>query len=119
MSSSIDPLVDSIQQFPFRWLIAVTILPVFCAWWVAFRRLTEMRMQLDKLRRDIVTLERQYSSLLVRQLNLPKPRSPKARKLSSPSSDLLEETEAAPIEPDGNNSKGSAPYVVAPKTSLE
>jgi len=104
MSSSIDPLIDSIQHSPYRWLIAVTILAVFCAWWVAFRRLKGMQMQVDELRRDIRALERQCSGLLVSQLNLPKPRSRKARKLSSPSSDVLEQTAAASIQPDEKNS---------------
>lgn len=108
--SSIDPLGNFIASVaadpPIAMIasVAAVILAVF--WWVAFRRLTGMQMQIDELRRDIRGLEAEYSRLIVRQSNnLPKSRSRKARKLSSPSSDTLEETAAAPVQPDEKNSK--------------
>jgi hypothetical protein len=128
--SSIDPLGNFIASVaadpPIAMIasVAAVILAVF--WWVAFRRLTGMQMQIDELRRDIRGLEAEYSRLIVRQSNnLPKSRSRKARKLLSPSSDALrpvfgrtwgEEKMTAPAPP---NEKHSEESLVAPKTAPE
>jgi hypothetical protein len=100
--------------------IAAVILLVFCASlvWRQERRLAAMQTQLNRLSRAIHRLEAAHSSLLIRLINSPKSRSSqKARKSSSTSSDTLEERKTAPTQPDEENSKGSALYVVAPKTS--
>jgi hypothetical protein len=123
MSISIDPLADVIRQFPIGSLIAVTILAVFCAWWVAFKRL---KMHINVLRRDIGRLEEyigrlegQYGALLLHQVKLQKPRSGNARR-SNPLSDRLQETSSsAPEQRDKKDSDRSAAYVVAPKTTPE
>ena len=107
MSSSIDPLIGS--------MIAVTVLAVFCTLWVAFRRLRGMQVQIDELRRNIRTLEGQYSGLLVRQLNR-KSSSRKAPKRSNPPSDTPQETVAAPLQPNEGNSKGAGLRLSIPKT---
>jgi hypothetical protein len=99
------------------WLIAVAILAIFCAWWVAFRRLTGLQMQIDELRHDIRGLEAEYSGLLIRQLN--KPRSRKARKLSGPSSETLEETAAPPVQLDEKNEEAAVPPVQLDKKNEE
>jgi hypothetical protein len=127
--STIDRLANLIASVTADPLIAMiasaVILAVFCAWWVTFRRLRGMQMQIDELRRDIRGLEAEYSRLIVSQLNSPKPRSRKARKLPSRSSDMLrpvfgrtwgEEKTTAPALP---NEKHSEEYLVAPKTASE
>jgi hypothetical protein len=133
--STIDRLANLIAWVtadpPIAMIASAVILTVFCAWWVAFRRLTGMQMQIDELRRDIRGLEAEYSRLIVSQLNLPKPRSRKARKVSTPSSDVPrpvfgrtwgeekrtwgEERMTAPALP---NEKHSVEYI-APKTASE
>ncbi len=102
--------------------IAAMILLVFCALaWRQQRRLAAMQVQLDNLRKDIRKevrrLEIAHEGLLVRLMNLP--RSKKARRPSSQSSDLLEQKMTAPKQPDEKSSKESALYIVAPKTSPE
>ena len=114
MSNSIVPLADLIRQFATGWLFAVTILAIFYAWWVAFRRLRGMQMQIDELRRELRTLQAQYSRLLVRQLKSATPRSRKAPKWSDPSSNMPQETSSlAPEQPDKKDSNDSALHVVA------
>ena len=85
--------------------------------WRQQRRLAVMQTQLDTLSRSIRTLEAAHESLLVRFMNLPRVR--KARKSSSGSSDSVREKSTAPTQLDEKNAKGSALYVVAPKTSPE
>jgi len=86
-----------------------------CALLVAFRRqqrcLAVLQTQLDSLSSDIRKLEMAHEGLLVRFMNLPRS--------SGPSSDMLEEKTAAPTHPDEKDFKGSALYLVSPKTSLE
>jgi hypothetical protein len=110
MSNSIDALAAS---------IATVILLVFCASlaWRQQRRLVAMQTRLDSLSSAIRRLEVAHEGLLVRFMNLP--RSRKARKSSSPSSDIRKEELTVPTQLDEKNSKGSALYVVAPKTSPE
>ena len=78
-------------------LIAVVILSVFCALlaWRQQRRLVAMQAQLDNLSSAIRSLEADRERSFIRSLNLP--RSRKAKKSSSPSSDTLEI--AAPGQP--------------------
>ena len=90
MSGSIDPLAILIAS------VAAVILSAFCALLVSRqqRRFAAMRMQLDNLSSAIRNLEAERERWFIRSLNLP--RSRKARKSSSPSSDTLEEKIAAP-----------------------
>ena len=91
--------------------IVVVILLVFCASLV-----WRQQRQLDILRRDIRRLERAHENLFVRLINLPSSRT--AQEPSSRSPDASEEKNiTAPKQPEEKNSKGSALYVVAPKTS--
>jgi len=114
MSNSIVPLADLIRQFANGWLFAVTILAIFYAWWVAFRRLRGMQMQIDELRRELRTLQAQYSRLLVRRLKSATPRSRKAPKWSDPSSNMPQGTSSlAPEQPDKKDSNESALHVIA------
>ena len=100
------------------WIPAVIVL-VICVW-LAWRQQRRVQTQLDSLSSAIRRLELAHEGLLVRFLNLPMSRKTRnARKSSSPSSYTLEERMAAPTQPDEKNSKGSALYVVAPKTSPE
>jgi len=124
MSHSINALAASIPQPLIQASIGAAIVLGFCAALVAFgrqqRRLSAMQMQLDGVSRAIRKLEVAHEGLLVRLMNLPRLR--KARKSSSPSSDTPEEKmtpSVAPKQLDEKNSKGSALYVVAPKTSPE
>jgi hypothetical protein len=105
MSSSIDPLAALIA--------AVAVLSVFFALlaWRQQRRLAVMQTQLDNLSSAIRSLEADRERPFIRSLNLP--RSRKARKSSSPSSDTLEQKMTAPTQPDEKT------YVGAPKTSPE
>jgi hypothetical protein len=134
--STIDRLTNLIASVTADPLIAMiasaVVLTVFSAWWIAFRRLTGMQMQIDELRRDIRGLEAEYSGWIVRQSNLPKPRSRKARKLSSPSSDVVRPVfgrtwgEEKRTLGEGKmtaaalpNEKHSEEYLVAPQTASE
>jgi len=99
--------------------IAAVILLVFCVAlaWRQKRRLAAMQNQLDSLSSDIRRLEIAHEGLIVRFLNLP--RSGKARKSSRRSSEALEEKLTVSKPPDEEISRGSALYLVAPKTSPE
>ena len=90
MSGSIDPLAILIAS------VAAVILSAFCALlvWRQQRRFAAMQAQLDNLSSAIRNLEAERERRFIRSLNLP--RSRKARKSSSPSSDTLEEKIAAP-----------------------
>jgi hypothetical protein len=98
--------------------IVAVILLVFCAAlaWRQQRRLLAMQARLESLSRDVRRLEGAHESLLVRLIN--KQRLRKARRASGLSS-ALEEKVTPPIQSDEKNVKGSALYVVAPKTSPE
>ena len=109
MSNWIDGLAASIA--------AVILLVVFISLVWAWRRLAAMQAQLDSLTSAINSLELAYQGLLVRFMNLPKSRI--ARKSSSPWSDTLEERMTVSTQPNEENSKGSALYTAAPKTSPE
>ena len=93
MSGSIDPLATLIAP------VAAVILSVFCALlvWRQQRRFAAMQAQLDNLSSAIRNLEADRERRFIRSLTLP--RSRKARKTSSPSSDTLEEKIAAPGQP--------------------
>jgi len=102
MSNWIDGLAASIA--------AVILLMVFISLVWAWRRLAAMQAQLDSLSSAVNSLEPAYQRLLVRFMNLP-------RKSSSPWSDTLEERMTVSTQPNEENSKGSALYTAAPKTS--
>ena len=88
-----DPLGALIQQTPILASIAAVLLLLCCASLVAFwrlrRRLVAMQTQLDGLSRAIRMVEAAQEGLLVRSLNLPKPRG--APESLSPPPDALEE----------------------------
>jgi hypothetical protein len=109
MSNWIDGLAASIA--------AVMLLVVCISLVWAWRRLAAMQAQLDGLSSTVNSLELAHQGLLVRFMNLP--RSRRAHKSSSPSSDTLEEKMTAPTQPDEKSSRGSALYVDAPKTFPE
>jgi hypothetical protein len=109
MSNWIDGLAASIA--------AVILLVVFISLVWAWRRLAAMQAQLDSLTSAVNSLELAYQRLLVRFMNLPKSRI--ARKSSSSWSDTLEERMTVSTQPNEENSKGSALYTAAPKTSPE
>jgi hypothetical protein len=104
------------------WLAAMVLL-VFCASsaWRQQRHLAAMQMQLDSLskdiRKEVRRLEEAHESLLVRLMNLPRPKP--ARRPSTQSFDPPKEKTRVPKRPDENGSKESALYLVAPKTSPE
>ena len=98
-------------------IVAVVLLVVCVSLAWAWRRLAAIQPQLDSLSSAINSLELAHQDLLVRFMNLP--RSRKARKSLSPRSDTLEEKLTAPTQPDEKNSRGSALYLAAPKTSPE
>jgi Tfp pilus assembly protein PilO len=84
------------------------ILLVVCVL-LAWRRVTAMQAQLDKLSNAINTLKSDHERALIRSLNLSKSR--KTRKSSRPSSDTLEEkmtSSIAPKQPEENEFTGSA-----------
>ena len=121
--SSIDPLatlVTSAAAVPPVALImsvAAVVLSLFCALLAGRqqRRLAAMQTQLDNLSSAFRDLKSDHERLFIRSLRS----SPKGRKSPTQSSDALEEKMTAPQQPDEKNSKGSALYVVAPKTSPE
>jgi uncharacterized membrane protein (DUF106 family) len=125
VSSSIDPLatlIASVAADPRAVLIAsvaAVILSVFCALLVCHqqRRLTVMQAQLDKLSGAFRELKSDHERLFIRSLNSPRARM--ARKSSSPSSNALGETVTVPTQPAEENSRASALYTAAPKTSPE
>ena len=97
------------------------VLAVFCALlvWRLHRRLAAMETRLGSHGSAIRRLEGAHSDLITRSINSPKARRSR-KKWSSPSSNTIQETSAAaPEQPDEKSSKGSALYVVAPKTSPE
>jgi hypothetical protein len=109
MSNWIDGLTVSIA--------AVILLAVYISLVWAWRRLAAMQAQLNNISSAVNGLELAHQGLLVRFINLPKSR--RARKSSSPWSDRLEEPLTVPTQRDEENSKGSALYTAAPKTSPE
>jgi hypothetical protein len=109
MSNWIDGLIVSIAAV----ILLVVCISVVWAW----RRLAAMQAQLNNLSSAVNSLELAHQGLLVRFMNLPKSR--RARKSSSPWSDTLEERRTVPTELNEENSKGSALYTAAPKTSPE
>jgi hypothetical protein len=124
MINSIDALAALIRQPPILVSIAAVILLVCCALLVAVRRqqrrLATMKTQLDSLSQAIDRLEEAHHELLVRFMNLSR-WSRLATKSSSPPSDALEEkmtSSIAPKQPE-EKYKGTALYVVAPKTTPE
>jgi hypothetical protein len=93
MSGSIDPLAILIAP------VAAVILSAFCALlvWRQQRRFAAIQAQVDSLRSTLRNLEADHGRWFIRSLNLP--RSRKARKSSSPSSDTLEEKIAPTGQP--------------------
>ena len=99
-------------------VIVLSVLSVVCvllAW--IWRRLAAIQTQLDNLSSAVNSLELAHQGLLVRFMNLP--RSRRARKSSSPWSDTLGDQMTLPAQPDEENSRGTALYTAAPKTSPE
>jgi len=109
MSNWIDGLAASIAAI----ILLVTTISLVWSW----RRLATIQAQLDRLNNAVNSLELAHQGLLVRLMNLP--RSRRAHKSSSPSSDTLEEKITAPTQPDEKSSRESALYVDAPKTFPE
>lgn len=113
MSGSIVALAALVASF------AAVILSMSFAL-LAWRRFVAMQTQLDGVSRAIGQLERAHSSLLIRSMNSPKPRSRKAPKGSSPSSGTVQETSLVAREQvDEGNSNEPVLDVVAPKPSPE
>jgi len=130
MSNSIGALAALIQQPPFFASIAAVIVSVLCASlaWGQRRRLAAMQTQIDSLRRANRGLERAvrrlegaHQALLLRVMRKPR-KAPKSSSSSSVSLEAVEEKTTlsiAPKQADEKHTKGSALYVVAPKTSPE
>jgi hypothetical protein len=98
-------------------VIVLSVLSVVCVLlvWI-WRRLAALQTQLDSLSSGINSLEIAHQGLLVRFMNLPRSRRAQSSSLWS---DTLEDQMTLPAQPDEENSRGTALYTTAPKTSPE